>query len=324
MKSVCVVGGAGYVGAKLVPRLIEEGHLVTVLDTYTYGEVFEELARPPILWQYHGDVRDQKVVKQTLEGADVVIHLACISNDPTCDLDPSYARAVNVESFRPFCQAVKVAGIKRFIYASSSSVYGVQSGQVTEDAPFKPLTEYARHKVECEGILRDEGIEALTFRPATISGYSPRQRLDLIVNILTNYAVNKGFIRVEGGSQLRPCIHIDDMVDAYLFGVETNVTGAFNIAHENYNVWELAEIVRSVVGNVDIQAVPGNDPRSYNISGEKIKALGFRCERTIEESVRELKAAFNKGLLPNSFTDSRYFNIQRMKELAHGRTHAGI
>lgn len=322
---VLVTGGAGYVGSKLVPALLAKGYKVTVLDLYMYGEHLFDAYKGPNLREVKGDLRDAATVKKAVEGCDAVIHLACISNDPSFDLNPDLGKSINYDCFRPLVKASKDAGVKRFIYASSSSVYGVkEEEQVTEELALEPLTDYSKFKAMCEDVLAEErapGFVAVTIRPATVCGYAPRLRLDLSVNILTNFAVNKGFIKVFGGDQLRPNIHIDDMVDAYLLLLEADdakVDGKiFNAGYENHSINDIARMVKKVVGkDVDIKVEPTNDNRSYRVSSEKIKReLGFSAKRTIEDAVTSLTEAFAAGKIPNSFDDDLYFNIKRMQNL---------
>ncbi len=321
---VLVTGGAGYVGSVLVPRLLASGHRVTVFDLYIYGD--DSLAGvrgSPGLREIHGDIRDQTAVRGALKGCDSIIHLACISNDPSYDLDPELGKSINHNAFLPLVRSAREMGVGRFIYASSSSVYGVNdSPDVYEDMPLAPLTDYSRYKAVCEAELERErrsGFVTCVVRPATVCGYAPRQRLDVIVNILTNHAVNTGRIRIFGGTQKRPNIHIDDMADVY-----TNILDQpgdmidgeiFNAGYENHTLIELAEIVRKVVGgNVAIDVEPTDDHRSYHISSEKIgRKLGFRPARNIESAVRGLVRAFGEGKLPRSMDDPRYFNVRMMK-----------
>ena len=324
--NVLVPGGAGYVGAVLVPKLLEAGHTVTVLDLYMYGEdVLKPVETHPQLIQIKGDLRHPAVVEKALAGCDAVIHLACISNDPSFELNPSLGREVNYDCFRPFVKAAKKAGVKRFVYASSSSVYGIKEGvEVTEELPLEPLTDYSKYKALCEEVLTEErepGFTTLILRPATVCGYSPRQRLDVIVNILCNHAVNTGKVKVFGGKQLRPNIHIEDMTDLYcesLQFADNLIDGkTYNAGFENHSVLELAEMVKRVVGHntVELETVPTNDNRSYHVSSEKIaRELGWRTKRTIEDAVVDMVRAFRDGKLPDAMTDSRYFNIKTMQE----------
>jgi nucleoside-diphosphate-sugar epimerase len=326
LKRVFVTGGAGYVGAVLVPKLLEAGHEVTVLDLFLYGDhVLDAVKDHPGLRLVRGDLRDQALLRQAVPGSDAVIHLACISNDPSFELDPELGRSINYDAFEPLVQIAADSGVKRFIYASSSSVYGIKDeDNVTESLPLEPLTDYSKYKALCEEILQryqSADFTTVTVRPATVCGYSPRLRLDLTVNILTNHAVNRGRITVFGGTQRRPNIHIGDITDLYvdLLGRPTaQVAGkVWNAGYENHKVGEIAQIVKGVVGKeVEIVTEPTDDLRSYHISSELIRRdLGFVPQHTIEEAVRNLVEAFGAGLIPNPMEDIRYYNIKTMQAL---------
>ena len=326
MKNVLVTVGAGYVGSALVPKLLDAGHGVTVLDLYLYGDdALVGVRGRAGLREVKGDLRDPAVVADALHGCNAVIHLACISNDPSYDLDPALGKSINYDAFSPLVRASKAAGVERFIYASSSSVYGIKDEpEVTEDLPLEPLTDYSKFKALCEKVLDEErapGFVTCTIRPSTVCGYAPRQRLDVIVNILTNNAVNRGRIRIFGGSQKRPNIHIDDMADLYVFLLDLpdeKIDGKiFNAGYENRTLMELAEIVRGVVGEeLPIDVEPTDDLRSYHVSSEKMRReLGFEPRYTIEDAVRGLVKAFKDGRLPDSMNDPRYFNINMMKRV---------
>lgn len=325
LKKILVTGGAGYVGSVLVPKLIAAGYEVTVVDLYIYGDdVLAEVKGSPLLKEIKGDIRDRALMDGALKGADAVIHLACISNDPSYDLNPALGRSINYDAFVQLVELSKTHKVKRFIYASSSSVYGVKATEnVTEDLPLEPLTDYSKFKAECEKVLLKEAADDFTvcvLRPATVCGYSPRLRLDLTVNILTNHAVNKGKITVFGGEQLRPNIHIEDMADLYVrmlaYPAGKIHKKTFNAGYENYKLNAIAEMVKKVVGDVPVSVVPTDDNRSYHISSEKIRSeLGFSPAHTIEDAVRDLKKAFDGGRVPDPLNDSRYYNIKRMTEL---------
>ncbi len=324
MKKILITGGAGYVGAVLVPHLLKNGYNVTVLDLMIYGE--DVLPSHSQLNAVKGDIRDQALVKKIMSGQDVVIHLACISNDPSFELNPSLGRSINLDAFRPLVEISRNAGVKRFIYASSSSVYGIkEEPDVHEEMVLEPLTDYSRFKAVCEKILAEyqsDGFTTVTIRPATVCGYSPRQRLDVVVNILTNLAYHNREVSVFGGEQLRPNIHIKDMVEAYMVllnAPKEKIAGKiFNAGYENQPVRELAETVKSVVGDdVKLITTPTNDNRSYHISSKKIKEeLDFEAKHTIRQAVEDLCVAFDKGLLPDSLLDEKYFNIKRMQSLS--------
>jgi len=326
IRTVLVTGGAGYVGAVLVPKLLDKGYRVKVLDLYIYGEHVLDAAKDnPSLEQIKGDIRNRALLERIIPGCDTVIHLACISNDPSFELDSALGRSINYDAFFDLVDVSKKSGVHRFIYASSSSVYGIKEDEnVTEDLPLEPLTDYSKYKALCEEVLlreREPGFVALVLRPATVCGYSPRLRLDLTVNILTNHAVNNRKITVFGGQQRRPNIHIEDMTDLYVKSLEwpdEAIDGKmFNVGYDNYKVMEIAKMVRNVVGkDVEIVTTPTDDLRSYHVSSEKIKReLGFVPQHTIEDAVRDLVAAFDTGKIPNPMTDIRYYNIKTMQHL---------
>jgi nucleoside-diphosphate-sugar epimerase len=324
-KRVLVTGGAGYVGSNLVPKLLDAGYEVAVLDLFIYGDVFAGLNGNARLSQIKGDLLNPADVRKALAGCDAVIHLACISNDPSFDLNPELGKSINFDCFRPLVRASKEAGVKRFIYASSSSVYGIkEETDVTEDLPLVPLTDYSKYKAMCEEVLEEErepGFVAVTLRPATVCGYAPRLRLDLTVNILTNHAINNGRITVFGGDQLRPNIHVDDMTDLYVMLLEQPdeaVDGKiWNAGYHNLKVRAIADLVREQIGPaVEVVVTPTNDHRSYHVSSEKIRRdLGYVAKRTVTDAIVDLKAAFLAGKVPNSMTDDRYYNIKRMQAL---------
>ena len=328
---VLITGGAGYCGSLLTPQLLEMGYRVTIYDIMYYGSDFLPLDNPR-LSLVEGDIRDTGRFAAALDGVDAVIHLACISNDASFELDEALSTTVNLDAFEPLVVAAKEAGVRRFIYASTSSVYGVSDEpEVKEDHPLVPLTLYNKFKGMCEPLLlkhTDEAFRGVIYRPATVCGYAPRQRLDLSVNILTNHAVNKGVITVFGGSQLRPNLHIQDYCDLCKLLLEAPdekiADQIFNCGYQNHSIMELAEIVKGVVekefperGEIEIVTTPSDDLRSYHINSDKIaEVLGFRPRHSVEEAVRDLCRAFRDGRLPDSFDDNRYYNVRTMKAIA--------
>ena len=320
---IFITGGAGYVGAVLTPYLISKGYKVTVLDLMIYGE--NVLQKNPNLKIIKGDIRDTKMLKRELPGHDILIHLACISNDPSFELNPELGKSINLDAFSPLVNISKKSGINRFIYASSSSVYGIKDEpNVNERMSLEPLTDYSKFKADCETILlknKSNNFIPIVIRPATVCGYSPRQRLDVVVNILTNLAYHKKEISVFGGEQLRPNIHIMDMVRAYdyLINASSNsVSGQiFNAGYENQTVNHLASLVKKVIGpDVKIKYLKSDDNRSYHISSKKIKdVLGFETKKTIEDAIKDLKNAFDTKKLEDTLTNEKYFNIKRMNNL---------
>ncbi len=324
MKTVLVTGGAGYVGAVLVPKLLHAGYFVKVIDLFLYGDhVLSSVKDHPGLEQIKGDIRDSKLLRRIIPGCDSIIHLACISNDPSFELNPELGKSINYDAFIPLVDIARDDGVNRFVYASSSSVYGVKKEiNVTEDLSLEPLTDYSKYKALCEEILlkkRTDSFKTLILRPATVCGYSPRMRFDLTVNILTNHAVNKGKITVFGGAQMRPNIHIEDMTDIYVKSLQwsdSDINGkVYNAGYHNHSVRDIANIVRDVVGeNVEIATQSTEDERSYHISSKKIREeLNFESRHTVIEAVNDLLVAFSRGLFHNSLEDEMYFNIKRMQ-----------
>lgn len=325
-KTILVTGGAGYVGHVLVPALLADGYSVRVYDTLYFGS---DLPPHPQLSIVQGDIRDAARFAEAVKGVDAVLHLACISNDASFELDERLSTTINLDAFEPLVVAAKAVGVKRFIYASTSSVYGVSDApDVTEDHPLVPLTLYNKYKGMCEPILfrhQSPDFVCTVIRPATVCGYSPRCRLDLSVNILTNHAVNNGRILVFGGEQKRPNLHIKDMVDAYRLFLKApsgKIAGEkFNCGYQNLKIAEIAKVVKRVVEEefpdrppIAIERTTSDDNRSYHVNSDKIRrVLGFVPRHRIDDAVRDLCAAFRSGLLPNSFTDDRYYNVRTMK-----------
>jgi nucleoside-diphosphate-sugar epimerase len=327
---IVITGGAGYVGSRLAPQLLESGYKVTVFDTMYYGNDFLPKDNPN-LTLIQGDIRDVAALSKAFAGADAIIHLACISNDASFELDDSLSTSINLDAFEPLVIAAKAAGIRRFINASTSSVYGVSdSPNVTEDHPLVPLTLYNKYKGMCEPLLfkhQSADFVCVTIRPATLCGYAPRQRLDLSVNILTNHAITNRKIMVFGGAQMRPNLHVQDMCDCYELLLElpdAKIAGeTFNVAFQNMSIRQLADVVKKVVEEefpelapIAIETTPSNDNRSYHVNSDKIvKTLGFKTKKTIDDAVRGLCQAFRDGKLPDSFSDDIYYNVRRMKAI---------
>jgi nucleoside-diphosphate-sugar epimerase len=322
MKNIFITGGAGYVGSILVPHLLNKGYRITVLDLMIYGETLPQHSNLNLV---KGDIRDQNLLKKIIKNVDVVIHLACISNDPSFELNPELGKDINLNSFVPLVEISKKNNVSRFIYASSSSVYGVKNEQnVHEEMSLEPLTDYSRFKAYCEKILlkyKSDKFITVVLRPATVCGYSPRQRLDLVVNILTNFAFHKREITVLGGGQLRPNIHIQDMARAYELFIEIadkKINGQiFNIGFENKTVDQLATNVKKIVGeDIKILKSFSNDNRSYHISSDKIfKLLEFKPKFTISDAINDLKKAFENKLLIDPLNNENYYNIKKMRNI---------
>lgn len=322
MKKIFITGGAGYVGSVLTPYLLKKGYEITVLDLMLYGDTLNKDKNLNII---KGDIRDKQLLNKLIKNHDIVLHLACISNDPSFELNPALGKEINLDAFRPLVEISKSSGVKRFIYASSSSVYGVKKEKnVDENMSLEPLTDYSKFKADCEKILLEYNSSDFTtviLRPATVCGYSPRQRLDLVVNILTNLAYHTREIIIFGGEQLRPNIHIKDMVRAYelFLSVDSKkIHGKiFNIGFENLTVNQIANEVQKVVGSdIKVKKLPTKDNRSYHISSKKIlDELGFETNFSILNAIEDLRDAFKKNLLSNCLVNENYFNIKKMQSL---------
>ena len=302
MRNIFITGGGGYVGVPLVEKLLSNGDKVTVLDLFLYGE--NVLPNHNNLIKIKGDIRDEKILKSSLKNQEIVIHLACISNDPSFELNPKLGKSINLDAFEPLVNISMKSGVHKFIYASSSSVYGIKKEKnVVENMELNPLTDYSKFKAECEKILfkyKSDNFITTVVRPATVCGYSKRQRLDLVVNILSNLAYHKREITVFGGDQLRPNINIYDMVGFYnsLLNFDEKIINGevFNAGFQNQKVSELASSVKKIVGeDVNVVTKPTDDNRSYHISSEKIRdLLNFKPKHTIEDAISELVTAFEQ------------------------------
>jgi nucleoside-diphosphate-sugar epimerase len=327
-KTILVTGGGGYVGSALVPALLSSGYYVKVVDVFWYGkDVFADANSHPHLERIDLDIRDSARLKEALKDVDAVIHLACISNDPSFELDPSLGKSINYDAFGGLVQGSIDQGVRRFIYASSSSIYGVkETPDVREDAEPQPLTDYSRFKLDCERDLlahaATKGMERVIVRPATVCGYAPRLRLDLSVNILTINALVNHKIKIFGGKQLRPNLHIKDMVRAYFAFLDAPAQKvdreAFNVGFQNRSIEDIAKMVLNVLNDpsIELEYTPSNDNRSYHVNSEKIKrVLGFETQYTIEDAIRDIADAYKKGWIKDPFSNTMYSNIKRMQEL---------
>jgi nucleoside-diphosphate-sugar epimerase len=315
---VLISGGGGFVGTVLTQRLLSLGHDVRVLDTFWFGDFIPAHER---LTKVRGDMRDGALVDRVLDGIDTVIQLACLSNDPTSDLDAGLTRAINYDACADIVSRAKASGVRRFIYASSASVYGVRDeADITEDMRLEPITLYSKYKADIEQVAFDAGSDRFTtvaVRNSTVCGYSPRMRLDLILSIFVMAAMKKGVITIEGGTQLRPLIHMEDLVDLYVRLLDADHAAihqqAFNISSDNYRVDAVARMVQAKLP-CRLEFASFTDPRSYHVNTDKARrVLGYTTARSIESAVDEIKDALDRGLIQE--TDPRCYNIRHVKHL---------
>ena len=304
-----MTGGCGYKGHVLIPKLLARDYDVVALDVMWFGNFLQPHPKLTII---KGDVRDISSIN--LDGVDCIIHLSSIANDPCGDLDPKLTWEVSALATMQLVDKARREGIKRFIYASSGSVYGVKDEpQVTEDLELKPISEYNKTKMVAERVLlsysNDMSVQII--RPATVCGYSPRMRLDVSVNMLTMQALSKGKITVFGGTQTRPNIHIDDITDVYLHLIDhPEVTGIYNAGFENISILDIAKLVTKHVP-AEIVVTDSNDPRSYRVNSDKLLATGFKPKKGVEDAVREIIGKYHSGDLKDQ---EHFYNLKWMEK----------
>ena len=324
--NLLITGGSGYVGTRLIYKLVEKNINIHNYDISLFGD--EHLPIKENFYYHKKDLRDTKSFRDIISEhkIDIVLHLACISNDPTFELNSKISKEINYDAFEPIVKISKELGVKKFIYASTCSVYGVsEKKDVTEEHPLLPITDYNKFKALCEPVLKnyiDEDFHGIIIRPATVCGYSEKMRFDLSVNILTNFAYNKGYIKVFGGNQLRPNCHIDDMCDLYerlIFEDFGHLNGEiFNVGSENLKIIEIANMIKELVKkryekDIEIRIEESTDPRSYHINSEKIKKMmNFNFKRTVKNAVTDLLDKFEKNDLKDTFSD-KWSNIKTLK-----------
>lgn len=322
ISKVLVTGGAGYVGCVLLKKLLEKGYHVRVLDQLIFGKnPLSEWISHPHLDLCIGHVEDKYMVEKCLENMDAVIHLAGLSNDPSCEINPELTRKSNIEATQVLLETAKQKNIKRFIYASSCSVYGFTNGAVVhEESNLDPITSYAQSKVDCEKVLLSactDNFVGTCLRKATIYGPSPRMRFDLVINTMTGMGLSEGKIIINGGEQWRPFLHVEDAADCYVFMLEADqqkINGQiFNVGSngQNLKIIDLAHRIAVSLPLVQVQQSPSPDTRSYRVSFDKINSVGWRAAREIEEGVQGIKKMFDEGQVKD-FRDINYFNIKRL------------
>tara|TARA_B100000989_G_scaffold191598_1_gene144356 strand:- start:54784 stop:55791 length:1008 start_codon:yes stop_codon:yes gene_type:complete len=328
--NLLITGGSGYVGSRLIYKLLDETDInISNYDVSLFGD--KHLPKNKKFFYFKEDITNSKKFSEiiSLREIDIVLHLACISNDPTYELNSQLSKKINYDCFEDLVRVSKENGVNKFIYASTCSVYGISnSPNVTETNELKPITDYNKYKALCEPILKkylDNNFHGIIIRPATVCGFSEKMRFDLTVNILTNYAINKGFIRVFGGKQSRPNCHIDDMCDLYKILIMNDISQfngeVFNAGTENLRILEVAEKVKQVVeerlniNNIEIRVEESADIRSYMINSDKIKnVLGFSFQKTVVNAIEDLCDAFENKKIKDSFSDE-WSNIKVLSKM---------
>ena len=306
---ILITGGCGYKGHVLIPKLLLKGYEVIAFDLQWFGNYLVPHKNLSVI---KGDVRNIESIP--LDGVDCIIHLSSIANDPCGDLNPQLTWEVSALATMQLADKAKRVGIKRFIYASSGSVYGVKEElQVTEELDLKPISEYNKTKMVGERVLLSyqDCMTIQIVRPATVCGYSPRMRLDVAVNLITMQALSKNKITVFGGDQVRPNIHIDDITDLYLHLIDhPEITGIYNAGFENISILDIAKRVIQYVP-AEITVTPSNDPRSYRINSDKLLATGFKPKKTVNDAICEMIEKYRAGELKD---ENRFYNLKWMEE----------
>ena len=308
---ILLTGGCGYIGTNLTEALLDLGHHVTVVDIMWFGNYLDPHKNLNII---QSDIRDIDAIP--MKGIDTVMHLANIANDPTGDLNARLTWEVNALSSKFLIEKAIENNVKQFIFASSGSVYGIkEESQVTEDLSLVPITDYNKTKMISESVLlsfQDE-ITLNIVRPATVCGYSPRMRLDLSVSLLTMHALTKGKITVFGGKQIRPNIHINDMVSVYLhlLNLDSKDAGIYNAGFENISILDIANKVCDQIPS-EIVVTESDDPRSYRLNSDKLLKTGFRPKWNVENGIQEVIKAYKEGQLE---VEDRYYNMKVMMKL---------
>lgn len=316
-----ITGGCGYIGSRLVPYLLSKGYDVRVLDSLIFGNHLQDFNFELI----KGDIRNIDALNMAMSGVDAIIHLAAISNDPTAELNPEVTKEVNYDAVVEIVKIAKESGVKRIILASSSTLYGFQGDDkiLNESDEIHPLTLYGKYKAESEKAafeFADDNFTVTAVRPGTVAGFSLRQRFDLIVNIFANHAFNSNSVTIEGGSQKRPIVNIQDMCRAYetlLVAPKEKINKeSFNIVGENKTIKEIAEEIVKIIPGTDIKYVDkADDRRSYFTDNTKIKnVLGFKTKYNLEDATIELVNKFNENFFNDSMNDEIFFNMKRMKK----------
>ena len=307
---ILVTGGCGYKGHVLVPKLLNKGHEVTVIDTMWFGNF---LIPSKNLKTIQADLRDTSAY--SLDNIDVIIHLASVANDPCADLDPVLTWEVSTLATLELLIKCSKSNVRQFIYASSGSVYGVKTEpKVTEDLELVPISAYNKTKMVAERLVLSysDNFNVQIVRPATVCGLSPRMRLDVAVNLLTAQAYKNGLMTVLGGSQVRPNIHIEDITDLYLFFVENpELTGIYNAGFENISILNIAEQIAEVCG-AKIEIKESNDPRSYRLDSSRLLKTGFSPKHKVSDAISQVMNSLKDGILKDS---DRCYNLKWMNSI---------
>jgi nucleoside-diphosphate-sugar epimerase len=322
-KRVLVTGGAGYIGSQTVRKLLQKGYKVRILDNFIFGDAsVKELYSNPDFEVHKGDIRHIEDLVASLKECFGVIHLAGIVGDSACEIDPDATHAINYEATKLIVEVAQYRKVSRFVFASTCSVYGAaEEYQLNEGSVLNPVSLYAESNLRSEAIIlrgfeRTETVPVIV-RFATVYGKSYRMRFDLVVNILSAKAVKDGRIKIYGGNQWRPNVHVEDAADALIRCFEEKDVRVaheiFNIGsnEQNYRIIELGELVCKILPGTEMDVLAESpDARSYYVSFDKaVHVLGNKVNHTVEDGVLEIKELFDSDLIPDYLND-RYYNVK--------------
>ena len=316
---VLVIGGAGFVGSVLVRKLLDHGYQVTVMDALVYGdEGMRDLYDRPGFVVVQGDVREKAAIAEATAHADAIVHLGGLVGDPACALDEQLTLEINLEATRTVAEMARERGIRRFIFASSCSLYGASDAVLDEQSPLDPLSVYARSKMKSEELLvafADVDFAPVVLRFGTFYGLSPRPRFDIVVNLLVAKAVTEGEISVYGGSQWRPFLHVDDGARAIMRCLEVpeeRIRGQlFNVGadEQNFTVGQIGEAIATLIPDARVVYQPAAaEEANYRVSFAKIRdTLGFTPRNSLVDGILEIKSALESGTVAD-YHEDRYSN----------------
>ncbi len=325
IRHVLVIGGAGYIGSVLCRQLLRQGSSVRVLDTLLYGrESMAELINNPHFELLEGDSREVSAVFRAMLDMDAAVHLGELVGDPACALDEKLTLEINLAATRMVAEAAQGCGVKRFVYASSCSVYGASNEILDERSKVNPVSLYARTKLRCEQALlalNGGDFHPVILRLSTVYGLSPRPRFDLVINLLTAKAVCDREITLFGGSQWRPFVHVADVAQAIIRSLEAPLSsvkaGIFNVGadEQNYTITQVGELIQRMIPQARlVNRGDDNDRRNYHVSFIRIRReLGFEPHYTVEDGVREIEAVLQNGRI-GDYRDKTYSNYKTLSD----------